>query len=610
MRDLTRMLHTGNLTAREKFILLIQNDVQKMKTGRDILTPADKDALENWKAKDNSEAREWNRLNEAWKHTGRMEIEVELIYKDAKVAYLAQLPVILNLLYYPSYRRMGRCIDTLEKMKMVELDEAVRIAAKQKEVKLKEGLDFDYAVYQLAFEKLNQDDRKRMNELYPDVETDHQYLDQEEIIANLYNGKSEFSPEAKEKLASLVAEQSYNKFAKEYQLFHYFACIPLVEVARYFLKMKGIEVTGKAMAKNQEADDEDTGTCDDVTKAMEKYAVEHNTTIQVMLKEGCLKWLDNGLEEAYTPLAVSSDADLFNRWLAIKTEANSILRKHIEASELQIRNHTDAETLKEKLYSKRLYDSEFAATKEVMERVGLDMKEKGELDEKKAFEKLDGAVITGESLYNFNGNYEFVKDFKERTDRYDANLGIVYADDDPEHKGDHLDRELIIGNLNNQGKPNFFSIYNMSLTILSGVFEGKILFKEFREDGKTFLKFNDASMEKIFRERREMLIDGYSKLLAFEGLLKKLFRTYETDLTGHVSERKEMVKLDIDQYNEAIRVATNTNSHKKKGWGGIFQSNEVLYFKDDPIINLDSIKPDAKAISEHEEKLLKILGTF
>lgn len=610
MRDLTRMLHTGNLTAREKFILLIQNDVQKMKTGKDILSPADKDALENWKAKDNSEAREWNRLNEAWKHTGRMEIEVELIYKDAKVAYLAQLPVILNLLYYPSYRRMGRCIDTLEKMNMVELDEAVRIAAKQREVKLKEGLDFDYAVYQLAFERLNPDDRKRMNELYPDVETDHQYLDQEEIIANLYNGKSEFSQEAKEKLASIVAEQSYNKFAKEYQLFHYFACIPLVEVARYFLKVKGIEVTGKAMAKNQEADDKNIGTCDDVTKAMEKYATENNTTIQVMLKEGCLKWLDDGLEEAYTPLTVSSDADLFNRWLAIKKEANSTLRKHVEVGELQIRNHTDTETIKEKLYSKRLYDSEFAAAKEVMKKVGLDMTEKGELDEKKAFEKFDGAVITGESLYNFKGNYEFVKDFKERTDRYDANLGIVYADDDPEHKGDHLDRELIIGNLNNQGKPNFFSIYNMSLTILSGVFEGKMLFKEFREDGKTFLKFIDPTMEKIFHERREMLIDGHAKLLAFESLLKKLFRTYETDLTGHVSERKEMVKLDIDQFNEAIRVATNTNGHKNNGWSGIFQSNEVLYFKSDPIIDLDSIKPDAKAISEHEEKLLRILGEF
>ena len=610
MRDLTRLLHTGNLTAREKFILLIQNDVQKMKTGKDILTPADKDALENWKAKNNEEAREWNRLNDGWKHTGKMEIEVELIYKDAKVAYLAQLPIILNLLYYPSYRRMGRCIDTLEKMKMVELDEAIKIASKQRQIKLNEGLDFDYAVYQLAFEKLNPDDRKRMNELYPDVETDHQYLDQEEIIANLYGGKTEFSPEAKEKLASLVAEQSYNKFAKEYQLFHYFACIPLVEVARYFLKSKGIDVTGKTMTKNQEADDEDSGTCDDVTKSMEKYAVEHSTTIQVMLKEGCLKWLDNGLEEAYTPLVVSSDSDLFNRWLKSKSESNLILRKHVETGELQIRTHTDSETLKEKLYSKRLYDSEFAATKEVMEKVGIEITEKAELDEKKAFEKFDGAVITGESLYDFKSDYEFVKEFKERTDRYDANLGIVYADDDPEHKSDHLDRELIIGNLNNQGKPNFFSVYNMSLTILSGVFEGKMLFEEVKEDGKTFLKFIDPSMEKIFRERREMIIDGYSKLLAFEGLLKKASKTYETDLASHATERKDMLKLDIDQFNEAIRVATNTDSHKKKGWSGIFQNNEILYFKDDLIIDVDSIKPDAKSVSEHEEKLLKILGEF
>jgi hypothetical protein len=207
------MLHRGNLTAREKFLLLIQNDVQKAKTGKDILTPADKDALENWKAQNNEEAREWNRLNDAWKHTGRMEIEIELIYKDAQVAYLGQLPIIMNLLYYPAYRRMKRCIDTLEKMKMVELDEAVKIAAKQRDIKFKDGLDFDYAVYQLAFERLSTEDKKRMNELYPDIETDHQYLDQEEVIANLYNGKSELTAEAKEKLSALVAEKSYNRFA-------------------------------------------------------------------------------------------------------------------------------------------------------------------------------------------------------------------------------------------------------------------------------------------------------------------------------------------------------------------------------------------------------------
>jgi len=582
-----------------------------MKTGKDILTPADKDALENWKARTSDEAREWNRMNDAWKQSGRMDIEVELIYKDTKIAYLAQLPIIMKLLYYPSYQRMGKCIDTLEHIKTVELDEAVRIAAKQREKKIQDGLDFDYAVYQLAFECLSEDDKKRMNELYPDIETDHQYLDQEEIIANLYNGKTELSPEAKEKLAALVAEQSYNKFAKEYQLFHYFACIPLLEVARYFLKIKGVEVKGKAMSKNQESDDEDDTTCDDVTKAMEAYAAKHNIAIQAMLKEGCLKYLDDNLMEAYTPLVVSNDAELLKRWLKAKIEANAIIRKYVDGGDLKIRTRNDAETTKEKLYSKRLYDSEFAAAREVMENVGVVVPEKGELDEKKAFEEFDGAVITGESIYAFKKSYGFVKEFKERIDRYDANLGIVYADDDPEQKKCHLDRELLICNLNNDGKPNFFSVYNMSLTILSGIFEGKTYFEEIKEGGKIFIKFKDPDLERTFRERREDLISGYAKLLAFKDTFKKLSKTYETDLTIHVSERIEVLRLHMEQYNEAIRVATNTDADEsKKSWHGLFRNKDILEFKNDLAIDIDAIKPDQKAAEEHDVKLREILGEF
>ena len=582
-----------------------------MKTGKDVLSLADKDALENWKAKDSFEAREWNRLNDGWKHSGRMEIEVELIYKDAQVAYLAQLPILMNILYYPAYQRMGKCIDTLDQIKKVELSEAVRIAAKQRDIKIKDGMDFDYAIYQLAFEHISADDRKLLNELYGDVETDHQYLDHEEIIANLYGGKNELTLEAKQKLATLVAEQSYNKFAKEYQLFHYFACIPLLEVARYFLKGKGMEVKGKSMAKNQEADDEDDGTYKDVTKAMETYAMKNDVTIQSMLKDGCLKWLDDGLIESYTPLAASNNKDLLKRWLMAKVEAATLLKKHVDSGELKIRERTDAETTKDKLYSKGLYDSELVAAREVMESVGLEMTEKGEVDEKKAFEKFDSAVITGESIYAFKGDYDFINKFRERVDTYDANLGLVYAADDPEQKNGHLDRELLICNLNNDGKPNFFSLYNMSIKMLSGLFEGKAHFESKKKNGKIFIEFKEHNIEQGFRGRRDDLIDSYAKLLAFESVFKKLSKVYEADLTHHVADRIKVIRLDMDQYNEAIRAATNTSTDEsKKSRRGFFIDKDVMQFEDDLIIDIDAIKPDKKAVEEHEEKLKGIFGEF
>jgi len=71
-KNITNLLARGTSPEGE-ILLLIHNDVQRTKTGKDALTAADKEALENWHAKTNEEVHEWNRLNEdgnspvAWK---------------------------------------------------------------------------------------------------------------------------------------------------------------------------------------------------------------------------------------------------------------------------------------------------------------------------------------------------------------------------------------------------------------------------------------------------------------------------------------------------------------------------------------------------------------
>ncbi|MEK7578959.1 MAG: hypothetical protein AAB460_00270 [Patescibacteria group bacterium] len=604
MKQLTNALSRGNLTAREKFLMLIKNEMHRAKTGKDILTPADKDALENWHAKDNAEAREWNTLNEGWKHSGRMDLEIELLYKDAQVAHLAQLPFIMELVGYPVTQRMEGAITTLKQIKKVTVAEAAEIAKKQREVKLKEGVDFDYAVYQLAFELLSLEEKKRMKELYEEVEYDHQYLDQEEVIAGLFNGKNELTHEAQERLAELVAEKSYNNFAKEYQLYHYFACIPLLEVAKYFLKSKGIEIP---VSK----DDDGLYESDEIKKVMEAYAAEHHTTIRTMLKDACLAALESGLLDEYTPLVVSTDAKLFERWISTKEKARGVLKKHIDAGDLTVRGRTDAETRKEKLYSKDALDGELALSKHVLENIGLETAYKGEVDERIAFETFSESVITGESLYAFKGRYKFVTDFKKRADTYDPNLGIVYADDDPEHKGDHLDQELLICGHNAKGEPTFFSRYGMSMTLLSNIFEGTSYFKETREGGKTYLEFKDLLYEALFRTRRITLMDGYAQLLAFEAVFKKLDDIYEADMSEHVSERIKAVKEFIESDNDAVRVATNTQEGDLERINkGPFRRKDKLYLKEDWIIDVESIKPDETAVEKHVEKLRDIFGKF
>ncbi len=599
------MLGRGNLTSREKFLLLVQNEISRMKTGEEILTPADQEVLENWEAKTGSEAKEWNRLNEGWKHFGKMEIETEFIFKDAQVAHLAQLPFILKLMEYPIDRKAQGCVETLKQLKKVTINEAIQIAAKQRAVKLWNGMDFDYAAYKLSFELLSPKDRQQMNELYPDVETDEQYLDQEEIIANLYGGKHELSKKAKLKLSKLVAEKSYNKFAKEYQLFHYFACIPLVEIGRRFLQSKGIEV-GKKDENREEG--EDSSTSEDVTKALEAYASKHGETIQTLLEEGCFTALNDGILTEYTPLVISDSAKLFKRWLSKKVEAKSMLMKHVEKGELILRKRTAEETFRDKLYSKGLYESEIETAKNVLENMGVEYMLKSELDEKVAFEKFAGAVIIGESLYELKADYEFLGKFKKRVDTYDPNLGLVYEDSDPEHKGKHLDRELLICSLTNNGETSFFSIYGMTIDALSTITEKNAFFLETIEDGKRLIRFKDAELEKTFRLRRNDVISGYAKLLAFEDIFKRLSREYEVDLTYHVFDRIKSLRNNMELLNESIRIATNTE--EKNSQFGMFRRKEMLEFKEALIIDIVGIKPDFEVTHEHEERLKGILGSF
>ena len=604
------MLNRGNLTPRERYLLLIKNDIQRAKTGKDILTPADKEALENWKAQNNTEANEWNKLNDTWKHSGRMEIEAEFIYKDAQVMYMAQLPIILKLLNYPAFHRISKSVEMLENIKKVTINEALEITAKQRAVKLKNGMDFDYAVYQLAFELLSDGDKKKMNELYPDIETDHQYLDQEEIIANLFDGKDTLSQENKERLASLVSERAYNKFAKEYQLFHYFACIPILEVARYFLTSKEIDIKGQASTKNQESDEQSENTCESVTKAMGEYSKQHGISMEDMLKEACLCWIDKGLFDEYRPLAISTGTELLKKWIETRIEAKNILMRHIKSGNLELRERNEEENVQEKLYSKHLYDLELQNIRKVVENVGGEITEKSELDEKVAFEKFADPVITGESLYAWKEDYKFVRNFKERVDEYEPNLGILYADDDPEQKKGHLDRELLICSLTSDGKPSFLSLYEMSMTIISGLFKGINMFEEETIEEKKFLKFEDEVIKNIFAGRCQDLIDNYAKLLAFEGVIKKLSKIFEADLTYHISDRIKMLRTYIEEINRAIRHATNNDEETSpKDKFGLLKRKDKLLFKDLDLIDIDLIKPDMKSVEEHEQKFKKILGS-
>jgi len=243
--------------------------------------------------------------------------------------------------------------------------------------------DFDRIAYLLAFYSLSDSDQKRFNELYPDVETDHRFLDEEETITKLLNGKDELTGEAKEKLANLISKRAYNKYAKEYQFFHYYACIPLVEVARHYLVSKGIETKDKPASKDQTGDGESLRKIEKIKQATEKYAKDNNITVEEILRAGFLSWIDKGLFKQCSPLALSNEKELFKRWLKVKTKTRETLKKLIEKGELKttdngktiireslynLKGHPDIQ----KIIERGFYNKNKEFRNYIKERVGLD----------------------------------------------------------------------------------------------------------------------------------------------------------------------------------------------------------------------------------------------
>jgi len=612
-KNISSLLQRGNLTPKERYLLLIQNDIAKAQTGKEILTEADEQALVNWQAKTSEEAREWNKYNEGWKLGGRAGIEAEMLFMQTLAEIYRKNIVATELAIYPFYREHLNALQALKKIKVVDINEAVAITNKQREQKLKNGIDFDYAIHQLAFESLSDEIRKDILILDEEAEYEPSYLEDEETIANLLNGKKELSKEAKEKYAELVAERSYNNFAKEYQLHGIFVGLPIMDLVKKWAKDKGIKprpkdyeklgkIESRLFRKAKLNADEKTQTKiyeemkgraglkdftdegfkeyyaleENLKEILEDYARDNKTTIKDILKETLLKWIEEeGLP--YPPLVISKDRDtyngktklphneLFKEWLKAKEKARETLQKLIDKGELKVRERTPDETGQDRLF------------------------ERG----REKFLKHSDKVIMGESLYSFKGDFEFIKEFKERVDRYDANAGLIYADDDKEHKGDNLDRELLIAERDKDGKVNAFSIFGRAIDTIERHFETTRYFKETTKDGETYLEFKSDDIKEAFTSAVESIKDGYAKLLAFQEIFKKLNKIYEAETDHLLKQRLEQVSEFIDQHNFYLDNALEDLAGFGVGFG--------LYKK--PLKTRENLYIEKEKIAPHKETL-------
>lgn len=86
--NIINLLQKGDLTPKERALLLIHNNISEERDGKSILSEADKYALiENWKPENNNEVDQYNKYNSGWRTTGMAELDAQTTYLNAQLAY-------------------------------------------------------------------------------------------------------------------------------------------------------------------------------------------------------------------------------------------------------------------------------------------------------------------------------------------------------------------------------------------------------------------------------------------------------------------------------------------------------------------------------------------
>lgn len=446
-KNIANILQKGNIKPKDRVLLLVADDVSRERDGKALLTDADRHALsEGWTPKDNNEVKEYNLYNEGRRYIAFGELDAQTTYLNATVGFLRASKYISYILFKNRFTKETKTIkegianraidsligkydietikDTIEgealkdeitkgKPAIILEGEANEIALNNKLNKHNEalnlvlgylGLELDYTIYLYAFELAGEELQKDLLALYPDAKTERSYLEQEEIIYNLFNGKDKLNQTDKEKLAELIADECFNKYSGEWSFSGYFADIPLLELAK-------ATAENNKIAYNEKSDD----LADELRNKLKAYADKNKKDIKDLLRETILTGLDNdkegGLLQAHQPLFMSDEKEtcneqdtklthkeLFKKWLDVKAEATKIIQGLIDKGELKTERKIREYKRLKNLYLK------------LAQETGQDRQDTPITETK--------TIITGESLYNLKGDFNFVKDLREQAEDF------------------------------------------------------------------------------------------------------------------------------------------------------------------------------------------------
>jgi len=590
-KDMSRLLQKGNLTPKERHFLRVANFVSKEKTGKSILTEADEYALiDGWTPTNNDEVKEFNRYNQAWKTAMFAEMDAQTTYLHTKLKYQSMQGLLSSFWHNPIYSEVKEAIEGLETIKRVEAKEAIDIINRQRREKLERGIELEQAIYRLTLELIGEETKKKLHDLCEDIDIESEYLDDEQELAELYKKKD------LEGIAERVATRGRNTYTGEYQLFHYYACIPTDEIARRYAKdnnlsYKETKLEGEGLnewAKKYkgkikehhpekykkykldewETTDEDLKkttrgeltTLDKLAKTLEKHAQENKTTIEEIIKTACLKWIGEGLfENDHRPLIIHNP-ELLSKWIETRGKARQTIQELISKGVLKQETYKGVSTT--------VYKGNTTKT------------------------SIEGTRLEGESLYNSGLDYPFIKEFKDYADHYDPDLGIVLDD-----KGKHIDKELLIT------EEKHFSRYKYLLERAKSLLEALSIVKEKDESGEQILDIENKKLKELLIDLRNDFVRNYEILLGFQEFFKRLSKAYDMDLSYRVDLWTTECERLVEDFNDILLDALKTilpySPHAGK---------QKRYKDTELFIDTEKIKPNKERVEPAFKEVSELLG--
>ena len=372
MKNISKILQKSNLTARERVMLMIKNDIHFFKTDKDILSETDKESLfgTGYRPQNNHEVKEYNKYLRIWNDFRKLEMELQSVFLTTLLSLQDLEKILLIYLFDRDISKhknflAGTLSDKEKKLALTQILEST-------------GIEYNKLIHVQTFLSIPEDLQKDMILLHAEVKHDSSYFDEEEKLAHILKGKKKLSKKDIDDLTYIFTNiLSWERVAfMESKGFD----IGSIAFSGYFAGYAMINFAYKLAEKHHISFKDE----EDLTKKVSKIK-NLRKEYEIIIRES----IENGLFfDEYVPMCNSKTYETYEG--KTKKKHNKILELWLEAKQktiIDVQKYIDSGDLVIEEQSKTIFNEE----------------EKNK-------------IITGTSLYYFDDSFHFVADYIKQVD--------------------------------------------------------------------------------------------------------------------------------------------------------------------------------------------------